>query len=133
MKMEYANAYEKLYDKMKTRFTVVKNGSEYTLGEYMALKAKHSAQGKSENRTSSRSSSILTYVSEKLTKDKSKESHAFPLRSIASACLSLVVICGLVFSFGAFANKGDIESVSQMSEISEGDSENQTLNYEIKN
>ena len=34
-----ANKYDTLYENMKNRFTVVNNGSEYTLGDFMLMKA----------------------------------------------------------------------------------------------
>ena len=38
--------YEALYENMKKRFTVENEGSEYTLGEYMLMKAnKNTANG----------------------------------------------------------------------------------------
>ena len=37
--MNTVNAYEALYTNMKNRFTVVNDNSEYSLGEYMLMKA----------------------------------------------------------------------------------------------
>ena len=38
--MASINVYETLYKNMKEKFTVVNDGCEYTLGEYMSVKAK---------------------------------------------------------------------------------------------
>ena len=44
--MTTTSTYETLYNNMKSKFTVVNDNGEYTLGEYMSMKA-------NEKRTSS--------------------------------------------------------------------------------
>ena len=39
--MATTNCYDRLYENMKNRLTVVESDSEYTLGEYMLKKAEH--------------------------------------------------------------------------------------------
>lgn len=128
--MEYANAYEKLYDKMKTKFTVIKNNNEYTLGEYMAMKSQSALARKNEEKPNTRTpSSFLAYLGEKMAaRSQSRENHAFPLKTLASACLSLMVVSALVFSFGAVSSKGD---TSPVTEIVEGTEDN--VDYDILN
>ncbi len=106
----YTNAYDKLYNNMKNAFTVVNDGSECTLGEYMLKRAKEkqntsnlpvSLYGK-DNAVAA----IYSYVSDKLTiktppvKDKTIKS--FPFRSCAAAMLSAVVTCTVLFSYGNY-------------------------------
>ena len=127
--MAYANAYEKLYDSMKNKFTLIKNNNEYSLGEYMTEKAR--AFEKSEDITSP--SSIISYVSEKLNSKKDRRSgRAFPVRSLASACLSLLVVSTLVLSFGLFANNENTTPLFESSETTGENVEFETLSHEIK-
>ena len=71
------NNYDRLYENMKQRFTIAEDNSEYTLGEYMLMKAGASS---AENTSSlpvavktavSKSevavSNIITFVDDKLT------------------------------------------------------------------
>ncbi len=100
--------YTNLYENMRKRFTVENNGSEYTLGEYMTLKATHS--DKITNLPVARASkgegalvNILSYVNDKLTIKappvKDKTIRAFPLRTSLSAFLSAAVACSFVLCF----------------------------------
>ena len=105
------NCYDKLYDKMKNRLTVVDNSSEYTLGEYMQKKAsikksEMQLQAVQPNSTGSGERAVamlVSYVSDKLTvketpaKDTTIKS--FPFRASASALLSAVVACSFILSF----------------------------------
>ena len=73
--MTSTNAYETLYKNMKSKFTVVSENSEYTLGEYMLKKANPNenvsnlpaTKTESQNRSLS---AIFSYVNEKLTVKK---------------------------------------------------------------
>lgn len=105
--------YDTLYNNMKNKFTVVNGESEYTLGEYMLMKAKEQS-GKSNlpvahNATSSAVVSILSYVNDKLTiktpPAKDKTIKAFPFRTSFSALVSSLVACTFIFSFGVFGFK----------------------------
>ena len=105
------NKYDALYENMKTRFTVVNNGSEYTLGEFMLMKAaKKEAETVASNlpvATMSKGertvAQIMTFVSDKLTiknpPPKDKTIRRFPLRTSMSAFLSAVVTCSFVLCF----------------------------------
>ena len=71
--MNTVNAYDKLYNNMKSRFTVVGDNAEYTLGEYMLMKAgKKTASSKlpvtkSEAANQTAVTAFFKYVNDKLT------------------------------------------------------------------
>ena len=104
-----STCYDRLYENMKARFTVVSDNSEYTLGDYMRMQA-----AKKENRQTAvavRSArgegalvSVINYVSDKLAvkspAPKDKTIRRFPVRASASAFLSAVAACSLVLSIG---------------------------------
>ena len=107
----YTNSYDKLYESMKDKFTVVNENTEYTLGDYMLMKAgkkkedsllpvlQRSNVGKGERAVAM----VVSYVSDKLTikqpPAKDKTIKAFPFRASASAFLSAVVACTFMLSF----------------------------------
>jgi len=108
------NNYERLYDNMRSRFTVSSNNNEYTLGEYMLMKADSKNVKKPEPalpvalRSAATKSelavvSLATFVNDKLTiktvPEKDKTIRAFPLRASASAFLSASVACAFLLSF----------------------------------
>lgn len=104
------NAYDKLYTNMKNRFTVVNDNSEYTLGDYMLMKAGIKKENTSilpAMRNSSNQTAItafFSYISDKLTVKeppvRDKTIRKFPLRTSAAALLSAVVACTLFISYG---------------------------------
>ncbi len=109
-----ANSYNTLYENLKNRYTVVDNGSEYTVGDFMRMKAsKKSAEpavSKSSNlpvavetRGQRAVAQIVTFVSDKLTIKKppvkDKTIRAFPFRASASAFLSAAVACSFLLCF----------------------------------
>ena len=94
------NSYDKLYENMRQRFTVSCDNTEYTLGEYMLMKADSkksddaalpvavmTAVSKSEMAVSG----IVSFVDDKLTIKqppvKDKTIRSFPFRASASAFL----------------------------------------------
>ncbi len=111
--------YDRLYENMKQRFTVSDNNTEYTLGEFMLMKAGcqkvesssslpvavKTAVTKSEMAVSN----IVTFVDDKLTikqapvKDKTIKS--FPLRASASAFFTAAVACAFILSFALIGFK----------------------------
>ena len=106
-----ANPYDSLYTNLKNKFTVVKDGSEYTLGDYMLMKA-----GMKSNKSEivavkanepSAVVSVLNFVNDKLTAKspaiKERTIKRFPLRTSFSAVLSAVAAAALVFSCGIFS------------------------------
>ncbi len=115
--MTSTSAYENLYNSMKKHFTVISDSNEYTLGEYMSMKADVKKESGS-NLPAVRSTAldghsmtaIFSYVNEKLTVKKApakdKTMRAFPFRTSMAAALSAVVACALIFSYGIFTING---------------------------
>ena len=132
----YPNSYDKLYESMKDKFTVVNENTEYTLGDYMLMKAgkkkedsllpvlQRSNVGKGERAVAM----VVSYVSDKLTIKqppvKDKTIKAFPFRASASAFLSAVVACTFMLSFvlvGARLMSGSesVETIGIVDELPE--------------
>ena len=115
--MAYTNNYDRLYKNMKERLTVIDDNSEYTLGEYMSMKAdlkKTEAVLPLHERTELTRgehavASFISYINDKLTVKeapvKDKTIRAFPFRASASALLSAVVACTFMLSFGIIGAK----------------------------
>lgn len=104
------NNYDKLYENMKQRFTVSNDDTEYTIGEYMLMKADVKktdaalpvAMRSSATNTERAVANIVTYVNDKLTIKQApvqeKTIKAFPFRASASAFLSAAVACSFMLS-----------------------------------
>ena len=115
--MTCTNAYETLYNNMKTKFTVANEKDEYTLGEYMLMKANQPASEKTATKsnlpvaknhaTPVAISAFVTYVNGKLAVKKppvrEKVIKKFPFRTSAAAFLSALVACTLMISYALFA------------------------------
>ena len=130
------NNYDKLYENMNQRFTILSDNNEYTLGEYMLMKADvkktesaalpvavKTAVAKSETAMTS----IVSFVDDKLTIKqapvKDKTIKAFPFRASASAFLTASVACAFVLSFaliGARTLSTPTPAVNEVIEIDEG-------------
>ena len=90
--MTSTSAYETLYNNMKKHFTVISENNEYTLGEYMSMKAdvKNTAASNlpavRSNVLDTRSvSAIFSYVNEKLTVNVGEDSgHRTGIKHVAS-------------------------------------------------
>ena len=120
----HTNAYDKLYSNMKNAFTVVNDGCECTLGEYMLKKAKEKqntsnlpvAMYGKDNAVAA----VYSYVADKLTIKappvKDKTIKAFPFRSCAAAMLCAVVSCTVLFSYGSLV-AGENERASYVAEL----------------
>ena len=127
----YTNAYEKLYNNMKNTFTVVNDGCESTLGEYMLKRAKEKKNTTilptAVYQNDSAIAAICSYVNDKLTiktqPQKDKTIKAFPLRSCAAALLSAVVTCTVVFSYANFISNNDTGAYTIVTEDIEEDAE----------
>ena len=107
------NQYDALYTNLKNRFTVIYNGAECTVGDFMLMKANKKAETSLPIATSSKTTSIATiveYVNDKLTVKKApvkdKTMRSFPLRTSISALLSATAACALVLSCGIFSLSG---------------------------
>lgn len=106
------NKYDALYESMKNRFTVVNDGAEYTLGDYMIMKAQKKqsktalpiAQRNNVTKGERAVAQFISFVNDKLTIKqppvKDKTIRAFPFRASASAFLSAVVACSFILCFG---------------------------------
>ena len=108
--MSTATVYENLYNNMKNRFTVVSENSEYTLGEYMLIKAGKKQENSKlpATRSSSQDGGVVAfvkYVNDKLTVKapavKDKTIRSFPFRTAAAAFASALITCSLLISFGS--------------------------------
>lgn len=109
------NVYDNLYANLKNRFTVEKDSAEYTLGEYMLMKAraaKNAGKDLALVPTYNHSKTIvnvMNYVNDKLTvkraPEKDKTLRAFPFRTSLAAFLSSALVCTVVFTYGILTIK----------------------------
>ena len=110
--------YDDLYNSMVKKFTVEKDNTDYTLGDYMLMRAKAKknaliAKEEAANlpvaheEKKSSLSTVLSYVNDKLTVKvapvRNKTMRSFPLRTSFSAFCSALVMCALVISCSLFA------------------------------
>ena len=107
------NAYEKLYINMKTRFTVVSDDRECSLGEYMLTRANREKEEDIQDLTvatitpkePSAVVSFANYISERLMVNEAPQEdkviRRFPIRTAAAALLSAMLICTFVMTYGA--------------------------------
>ena len=104
------NAYEQLYTNLKNRFTVVNGNEECTLGEYMLNKnCKEESSAlpivAAKLHQPSAVVNFVSYINDKLmvkeAPQKDKVMRAFPLRTVAAAFLSALLVCTFVISYGA--------------------------------
>ena len=125
------NAYEKLYNNMKTRFTVVNEDCECSLGEYMLSKAGKEKEELSDlpvatlvPQQPSAVVSFVNYINDKLmvkeAPQKDKVIRTFPFRTAAAALLSALLVCTFVITYGAtHLNSASTESEGTYMSISE--------------
>ena len=137
--MNSYNVYEKLYADTKASFTIVKNDKQYSLGEYMLMKAEKNNLPAERNINNGNNivSKSFSYIKEKLTvknaPHKDRTIRRFPLRTTASALLSAVIVCSLALSFGAFSGKNLHSEAPVIVEPETGDTEYETpSNFEEK-
>ena len=130
--MNQTMTYEKLYSNMVKNFTVEKDNKDYTLGDYMLMKAqaKRNAMTVAANTSlavaDSKSTSLATifsYVGEKLKVKKApvrdKTIRKFPLRASFSALCSATIVCALVVCctvFGLSSSKTGKENIVSVTE-----------------
>ena len=134
--MTTQNAYEKLYNDMRSQFTVLSNDNEYTLGGYMSMKAntptKNLPTQKSVSNDNHAIAAVFSYVNDKLAIKKApvkdKTMRTFPFRTSVASLLSAVVSCALIFSFGIFATRGNNNVTAE-----ENESVSETEIYENNN
>lgn len=133
--MNSAMTYEKLYNNMVKKFTVEKDNTDYTLGDYMLMKAKAkktamtttttTALTTHEHKTSTLAT-VLSYINDKLTVKEApvrdKTMRSFPLRTSFTALSSALVVCALVVSccfFGASASMNGTDNTVTTTEETE--------------
>lgn len=131
--MNTANVYENLYMNMKNRFTVVNENCEYTLGEYMLMKAGQKKENSNLPAVRSNSygqtavTAFFRYVNDKLTLKappaKDKTIKRFPFRTSAAAVLSAIIACTLVISYGSATLRGTNNTTPATVEVSETNNE----------
>lgn len=137
-------AYETLYLNMKNKFTVVVDGTEYLLGDYMRMKAaRESTPDPAGHQTRALTTAggnlpvarravqqsavvlrtFLHYVGDKLEVKtppvKDRTLRRFPLRTVAATMLSAVMLCTVVLGYGLInlgQARGD-HATAQVSEI----------------
>ena len=107
------NPYDALYTNLKNQFTVIYNGAECTVGDFMLMKANKRSESSLPIATTARTtslSSIVEYVNDKLTVKKApikdQTIKSFPFRTSISALLSATAACALVLSCGIFSLSG---------------------------
>ena len=107
------NQYDALYTNLKNQFTVIYNGTECTVGDFMLMKANKRSESSLPIATSVRTTSLSTiveYVNDKLTVKKApvkdQTIRSFPFRTSISALLSATAACALVLSCGIFSLSG---------------------------
>ena len=108
--MNTVNAYKALYTNMKNRFTVVNDNNEYSLGEYMLMKAGKKKEtsnlpvAKSCASNTTAITAFFKYVNDKLTVKnppvKDKIIKRFPFRTSFAALMSATVACSLLITLG---------------------------------
>ncbi|MBQ8372108.1 MAG: hypothetical protein IJX38_04120 [Clostridia bacterium] len=132
--------YDALYTNLKNRFTVIYEGAECTVGDYMLMKA---GKRKASNLPAApvrdayehrALTSIVEFVNEKLTVKKppikDKTIKRFPFKTSISALLSSAAACALVLSCGIFALSGANKATPSVTADSESYSSFE-LNEEI--
>ena len=97
------NPYDALYTNLKNQFTVIYNGAECTVGDFMLMKANKRSESSLPIATTARNTSLSTiveYVNDKLTVKKApvkdQTIRSFPFRTSISALLSASAACALV-------------------------------------
>ena len=128
--------YDALYENMKMRFTVANDGAQYTLGDYMLMKAKAKRNAMTVAANTSlavaetKSSSLATLfnrVSEKLKIKKAplkdKTMRRFPLRTSFTALCSATIVCALVVCCAVFGLSSEKSGTENIVSIQESDVE----------
>lgn len=136
------NCYDRLYENMKQRFTISQDSTEYTIGEYMLMKADvkkaenaalpvavQTAVTKSEMAVTN----IVSFVDDKLTIKqapvKDKTIKAFPFRASAAAFLTASVACAFVLSFALIGAKTLTTPTPAVNEVIEQTEDGTTISY----
>ena len=141
--MNTTNVYDNLYNTMKNSFTVANGNQEYTLGEFMLMKACKKKENVSpatnlpavrhKNAAVAPISVFFRYINEKLIVKnppaKDKTIRSFPLRTAMASLLSAVLVCTIFFSYGIATMKSLQGSSPVASEITETKENADELEY----
>ena len=142
--MTQTNNYDKLYENMRQRFTVSQDNTEYTLGEYMLMRADNKktteaalpvAVKTAVTRSEHAVTNIVSFVDDKLTIKqppvKDKTIRSFPFRASASAFLTASVACAFLLSFVLIGAKSmtDHDSVANDTVITEQEEINNGVGF----
>ena len=135
--MTLNNVYDKLYTSIKNDLTLVDGDNEYSLGDYMMMKAGKNKEAKASNLPVAKTAesaqkaivAFFTYVNDKLTVKrapvKDKTIRTFPFRTSLATALCAVVACTLLLSFGLkIGNMSDSPFVAENTKDSTSDVEN---------
>ena len=127
--MKAINVYEDLYNKMKNNYIVVNENREYSLGDYMRMRADQKSEASNLPVAKTKASgevivsSFFKYVNDKLTLKsapaKDKTIRRFPLRTSLAAMLSAVIACTLIISYGIVALRGANSALPATAELPE--------------
>ena len=141
--MNQAMTYDKLYTNMVKNFTVEKDNTDYTLGDYMLMKAqaKRNAMTVAANNSlavaetkSTSLSTVFSYIGEKLKVKKApvkdKTMRKFPLRSSLTALCSATIVCALVVCCAVFGLSSSKLGSENIVSISENDAEIEAIETE---
>ena len=133
--------YEELYQSMAKKFIIEKNETDYTLGEYMLMRARSKKENSFSTSVTAAGTNlpvvknagengivaVFSYVNEKLkVKEapvKNKTMRSFPLRTSASAFCSALVICAIVIGCGFFGLKSVITAPDNTVSVNENEDE----------
>ena len=137
--MATQSVYETLYCNIKDRFTVVNNKCEYTLGDYMRMKAGAKSKKKSLPVSSAAQPAPITtffkYVNDKLALKappvKDKTIRAFPFRTSVAALCSAVLACTVILSCGTTAALRGSDAKTDVMIAEEAESTDTQNVYEI--
>lgn len=143
--MNSTMTYDKLYDSMVRKFTVEKDNKEYTLGDYMLMKAQAKKNAMTLAKTNAMTApvaheqktsaiaAVFSYVNEKLTVKeapiRNKTMRSFPLRTSFTALCSALVVCALVVCCCFFGLSASVTG-NDNTVITETEAENETENME---
>ena len=127
--MKAINVYDDLYNKMKNNYIVVNENREYSLGDYMRMRADQKSEATNLPVAKTKASgevivsSFFKYVNDKLTLKaapaKDKTIRRFPLRTSLAAMLSAVIACTLIISYGIVALRGANSAIPATAELPE--------------
>ncbi len=119
------NPYDSLYTNLKNRYTVIYDGAECTVGEYMQRRSGQSAPMATALAPVKHSehhgiTTLVEYVNNKFTvktpPKKEKTIRRFPLKTSISALLSSVAACALILSCGVLALTGSFKGLAPLAD-----------------